>query len=238
MRGAVAYPSARPWTPLALTLGLHLLLVLAWLAGARGAPGREPASKPAPASVLVLLRPPSLPRAQPEPPSAAAQPSLHLARPVPLAARAATAADPTPAPAVSPPTSDATASTDVQAAPAQADTASAALPGDLLATLKAMAGRADRELRKGAAPITAEPEPKWEHFGQAFAAARKGASGSLTLDSHTAPDGVIVYRKTVGGRVSCYRSGSVGGLVTGFGSADGHGAGNTTCPTGVSWTRH
>jgi hypothetical protein len=238
MRGAVAYPSARPWTPLALTLGLHLLLVLVWLAGARGDPGREPASKPPPASVLVLLRPPSLPRAQPEPPSAAAQPSLHRVRPVPRAARAATAAAATPAPAVSPPTSDAAASTDVQAVPAQADTAPTALPGDLLARSKAMAGRVDRELRKGASPITAEPERKWERFADAFAAARKDGSRTVTLDSYTAPDGVIVYRKTVGGRVSCYRSGSVGGLVTGFGSADGHGAGNTTCPTGVSWTRH
>jgi hypothetical protein len=112
------------------------------------------------------------------------------------------------------------------------------LPGDLLATSKAMAGRVDRELRKGASPITAEPERKWERFAEAFAAARKGGSGTVTLDSYTGPDGVIVYRKTVGSRVSCYRSGGVGGLVTGFGAADGHGAGNTTCPSGVRWTRH
>lgn len=119
----------------------------------------------------------------------------------------------------------------------------AALPGDLLASAKAMAGRVDGELRKGAgvimgaSVITAEPDRKQERFAEAFAAARKGASNTVTLDSYTAPDGVIVYRKTVGDRVSCYRSGSVGGLATGFGVADGHGAGKTTCPGGVSWTR-
>jgi hypothetical protein len=140
------------------------------------------------------------------------------------------------APDASPPSSD--------PAPASApqDTASAALPaalpGELLASSKAMAGRVDRELRKGASVITAEPDRKWERFAEAFAAARTGGSNTVTLDSYTGPDGVIVYRKTVGDRVSCYRSGSVGGLATGFGVADGHGAGKTTCPTGVSWTRH
>jgi hypothetical protein len=136
------------------------------------------------------------------------------------------------APEASPP------STDPAPASAPQDPASAALPGELLASSKAMAGRVDRELRKGASVITAEPDRKWERFAEAFAAARKGASNTVTLDSYTAPDGVIVYRKTVGDRVSCYRSGSVGGLTTGFGVADGHGAGKTSCPTGVSWARH
>lgn len=230
-----AYPAARPWTPLALTLGLHLLLVLAWLAGARGGVERERANQPPRASVLVLLQPPSVPRAEPEP--AAARPSPRPARPpapgIPLSTPSVTAADATPAPPVSASASEAAANTTVQADPAPA-----ALPGDLLATSKAMAGRVDRELRKGASPITAEPERKWERFAEAFAAARKGGSSTVTLDSYTGPDGVVVYRKTVGGRLSCYRSGSVGGLVTGFGAADGHGAGNTPCPTGVSWTRH
>ena len=233
-----AYPAARPWTPLALTLGLHLLLLLAWLAGTRGGVERERANQPPRASVLVLLRAPSQPHAEPEP--AVARPSPRPLRPpapgtIPLSTPSVTAADATPALAVSAP--EAAASTDVPAAPAQADPAPAALPGDLLAASKAMAGRVDRELRKGASPITAEPERKWERFAAAFAAARKGGSGTVTLDSYIGPDGVIVYRKTVGSRVSCYRSGSVGGLVTGFGAADGHGAGNTTCPTGVSWTR-
>lgn len=100
-----------------------------------------------------------------------------------------------------------------------------------------MAGQVDRDLRKGSSPITAEPERKWERFAEAFAAARASRPPGLTLESYTAPDGVTIYRKTVAGRPRCYRSGSVGGLVTGFGNADGHGAGRTTCPTNVSWTR-
>jgi hypothetical protein len=101
-----------------------------------------------------------------------------------------------------------------------------------------MAGPVDRLLRNGASPISAEPERKWERFAEAFAAARRGAGSGATLASYTAPDGTIIYRRTVAGRSSCYRSGSVGGLATGFGVADGRGAGNTSCPTGVRWSRH
>jgi hypothetical protein len=77
-----------------------------------------------------------------------------------------------------------------------ADPAAAALPGDLLASSKAMAGWVDRELRKGIPPIMAEPERKWERCAKAFADARKGAANTVTLDSYTAPDGVVLYRKT------------------------------------------
>ena len=66
-------------------------------------------------------------------------------------------------------------------------------------------------------------------------AARTSVSRDTILESHTAADGVTIYRKTVGDRVACYRSGSVGGL----GPADGGSAGSVShCPTGVSWTRH
>jgi hypothetical protein len=101
-----------------------------------------------------------------------------------------------------------------------------------------MAGRIDRELRKGSSPISAEPERKWERFAEAFAAARTSGDRTVTLDSYTSPDGVIIYRTTIGGKSSCYRSGSVGGLVTGFGNADLHGASIMECPRGLSWTRH
>jgi hypothetical protein len=232
--GAPGVHGVRPWTPLALTLGLHLLLVLAWLTGARGNLARDPAGKPPPrASVFVPVRPASQPTPAPAPPpalpmrlrppasiGAPAVPAVAL--PAPLAQ---TPDDSPPSPAPAPPT-------------APQDPARLAVPGDLLASSKAMAGRVDRELRKGAGVITAEPDRKWERFAEAFAAARTGATRAVTLDSYTEPDGVIVYRKTVGDRVSCYRSGSVGGLATRFGVADGHGAGTTSCPTGVSWTRH
>lgn len=114
----------------------------------------------------------------------------------------------------------------------------ARLPGELLASSKRVAGRIDRELRRGASPITAEPDRKWERFAQAVAGAHVSNRDAVTLSSYTAPDGVVIYRKTVGQRVFCYRSGSVGGLVGGFGPADGQGAGTIPCPSGADWRRH
>ena len=229
MRGAapgyVAYTASRPWTPLVLTLGLHLLLVLAWLTSTRG--GRVP-DPPQRALTFVLVQPPARPEPAPDLPPPSALPrsrgpaTIHLPRPV--------VAGPTaPAPPLEP-------ASEPQADPAAS--ATEALPGDLLKSSRAMAGRIDRELRNGASPISAEPERKWERFAEAFAAARISGDHTVTLDSYTSPDGVIIYRTTVGGKSSCYRTGSVGGLVTGFGNADLHGASIMACPSGLSWTRH
>ena len=206
--------------PLALTLGLHLLLVLTWLTGARG-----PAPEPAPrTSTLVLVH--SLPRSPPPPSPPPVIPKSRARQPDAFIA---------PAPEAAPISIPAPATPEPDSAPSP-DAAAPALPGDLLANAKAMAGRVDRALSEGGSPISAEPERKWERFADAFAAARTSAP-PVTLESYEAPDGVTIYRKTVAGRTSCYRSGSVGGLVTGFGNADLHGAGRTTCPTSVSWTR-
>ena len=222
-RGAVpAYAASRSWTPLALTLGLHLLLVLAWLTGVHG-----PAPEPAPgASSFVLVQ--ALPRPQPKP---------DLPRPLPIPRTRLPDAISGPSPVAAEPAAAPSREPEPVAEPQPDPAPAPALPGDLLASAKAMAGRVDRELRQGSSPITAEPERKWERFAEAFAAARTGTADTVTLDSYTAPDGVVIYRKTVHGRASCYRSGSVGGLVTGFGNADGHGAGRTSCPSNVSWRR-
>lgn len=223
--GLTAAPAARRWMPLALTLGLHLLLVLAWLGGTRGEARREP---PPRVSVFVPVQPLARPQAAPSAPPPTSRrvrrPAISVPAPPPPDAPSIAVQAPATAPA----------DTDTASPPAPAP---AALPGDLLASSKAMAGRVDRELRKGASPITAEPDRKWERFADAFAAARTSAPRTVTLESYTSPDGVIIYRKTVGDKVACYRSGSVGGLVTGFGPQDGQGAGRTSCPSGVSWTR-
>ena len=226
-RGAVpgyaAHAAPRPWTPIALTLGLHLLLVLAWLAGARGP--RVPEA-PQRAFTFVLVQPQARPR-----------PAPYLRPPLPLPRSRLPASIhlPTPAAASSPDAEPEPASAP-QADPAPA--APEALPGELLKSSRAMAGRIDRELRNGSSPISAEPERKWERFAEAFAAARTSSDRSVTLDSYTSPDGVIIYRRTTAGKARCYRSGSVGGLVTGFGNADLHGASIMDCPSGLSWTRH
>jgi len=211
------------WTPLVLTLGLHLLPVLAWLLR----PAMQ-AALPLPAeraTVLVMVAPPlrTIPLSSPR---ALAPPVRKTAQPV----TAPVSRSPQPPAQPEQPVAE--------AAPAeselvQSDSAPAATPGDLLADSRAMAGRVDRELRKGGSPITAEPERKWERFAGMVAEARAPAAFVLTLDSHTALDGVTIYRKTLGRKVRCYRSGSVGGISP----ADGHTGGSIPCPTGVRWTR-
>jgi hypothetical protein len=57
---------------------------------------------------------------------------------------------------------------------------------------------------------------------------------SVHADSHTAPDGTIVYRKRIGNATICRRSGNVSppgmrGMV--FGNEAGEGE----CPKGVTW---
>lgn len=219
MRSSVAAAS-RPvsWAPLALTLGLHLLLVLAWW----WRPGMQlPAAAPAEReTVLVMVRPPPGPA-----------PAI-VARPIP---------PPRPAPPVRQPAASAQATAPVTEpepvplpAEAESEAPPAPLPGELLAASRRMAGRIDRALRKDDSPITAEPERKWERFGGMVAAARSDPGNGVSLDSYTGLDGVTIYRKTVGERVSCYRGGSVGGL----GPADGRSAGRVPCPTDVRWTRH
>ena len=221
MAGAAALPSRSvSWAPLALTLGLHLLLVLAWW----WRPGLPlPATAPgARATVLVMVKPPPRPA-----PAAVSGPVLQP-RPATRARSPAVTAPVQPAPADAVPEPEATP------APAEAGPAPAPLPGELLAASRRMAGRIDRALRKGASPVTAEPERKWERFAGMVAAARTNPGNGVSLDSYTGLDGVTIYRKTVGERVSCYRSGSVGGI----GPADGRSAGNVSCPTDVRWTRH
>jgi len=215
-------PASRPWAPVALTLGLHLLLVLAWRTGA---PGERVSEPPQRASTFVLVQPPARPKPAPRPaPRLPARPGrLPATIHIPVAPRP----PPTP-PAV----------TEAAALPQAAPAAGAALPGDLLASSRAMAGGIDRALRHGSSPITAEPDRKWERFADAVAGARIDRSRNVTLSSYTQADGVIVYRRTMGGKNSCYRIGSVGGLVTGFGNADLHGATVTPCPADARWTRH
>lgn len=227
MHGAAAAPCRTvSWAPLALTLGLHLLLVLAWLLQ----PARESAPPPGEReTMLVMVRPPPAPLSPPR--------TEHRAEPraEPRLARRPRAQTPVrpQVPAQQAPTPEVTSEAQPITPPVEAGPATAPLPGELLATSRRMAGRIDRELSSGGSPISAEPERKWERFAGMMASARTSAGTAVSLDSYTAPDGVTVYRKTVGERVRCYVSGSVGGI----GPADGRSAGNIPCPTGVRWTR-
>ncbi|MFC5458838.1 hypothetical protein [Massilia niabensis] len=220
MRGSAAHSfPRRPLAPLALTLGLHLLLVLAWMNGASPGLQRELAER---VSTFVLVQP--LPASRPKPSTSAAVPRPRARLPVPV---------PVPVQASAPVAPAASEAVDAAPLPDAPPAPSPALPGDLLASSRRMAGGVDRALRNGSSPITAEPDRKWERFATAFAAARTSVYRDTILESYTAGDGVTIYRKTVGDRAACYRSGSAGGL----GPADGHSAGNIRCPTGASWTR-
>jgi len=224
------------WAPLLFTLSLHLLLVLGWLLSAR--PGFTPPSPPREEARFVLVAPlrarPAVPAVQPA--SARPRRSAPPVAQVRSAPRPPVRSAPQEPPAPTEAVADAMGES-AEAPPADTVAPGTRLPGDLLASSKRMAGRVDRALRQGASPITAEPERKWERFAEAVAGARTTSAGAVTLASYTSPDGVVIYRKTVGDKVRCYRSGSVGGLVTGFGAADLHTAGTTTCPSGVGWKR-
>lgn len=228
MRIGVAAGSATvSWTPLALTLGLHLLLVLAWLMRP-GAPFVMPAAL-ARETVLVMVTPPAPRTPAPLPRPVLRESMPKAARPLipPITQSIRRPVLPQPAPE-QPAATEPVESELVQSAPAPA-----AIPGDWLAASKSMARRIGAEAGQDSKPIGAEPERKWERFADTVGAARRSGSMGGTLDSHTAGDGVVTYRKTVGLRVRCYRSGSVGGI----GPADGQTAGNVACPTGVRWNR-
>lgn len=223
--GVPAGSATVSWTPLALTLGLHLLLVLAWLLRP-GAPFVMPAALER-ETVLVMVAPPARPTPPPRPVS---RPAKAVSQPTSQpASRPITApALPEPAPQATP--ADAAIEAPVESELVQSD---ASASGDLLATSRAMAGRVDRALRKDSSPITAEPDRKWERFASMVASARTSHGMSGTVEQYTADDGITIYRKTDGSRVACYRGGSVGGI----GTADGRTAGNIRCPPGVRWTR-
>ncbi len=62
---------------------------------------------------------------------------------------------------------------------------------------------------------------------------------SAHLDSYTSPDGVVIYRRRVGGRIACYRTGSVaGGVDPSLGVLSVRGAndaGSVPCPGSAQW---
>lgn len=222
--GVPAGSATVSWTPLVLTLGLHLLLVLAWLLR----PGVQPVPQPPAerAALLVTVKPPTRPI--PAAPRALREPVREPVRKPAQRPVARVLPAPEPAAAV------VTDAESPQLEPVQAEVAvPIASAGELLARSRALAGRISRELPPGDSAMTAEPAGKWERFGTQVADARKTGSMAGTLDSHVSADGVIVYRKIVGSRVRCYRSGSVGGINP----SDGQTAGNIPCPTGVRWTR-
>jgi len=109
---------------------------------------------------------------------------------------------------------------------------------------KRTAGAVDHEMRKGKLAPLDPGDNKWQRFAQAVGDARVDNSRTLTSESYTAPDGVIVYRFRQGGRTWCRTGGDIRpspfGAQTGgaalFDKAGGGGfAGTVRCPTRVEF---
>jgi hypothetical protein len=248
LAAGVLMPRRRPDWPLALNLGLHLLLGWWWLqaTGVRVLPAIV--SAPREFIVVAVLAPaPSRSSAAP----AAASSSRPRAAQA-TTARAAPAAPPvapqpiTPAPAdTAPPAATSEPAADPFPTPSASAQEGIATGDDSLASRgKRTAGAVDHELRKGKLAPLEPGDNKWERFAQAVGNARVDTSRTLVSESYTAPDGVIVYRFRLGGRTWCRTGGDIrpspfgaqaGGAAL-FDKAGGGGfAGTVRCPTRVDF---
>ena len=256
LAAGVLTPRRTPGWPLAVTLGLHLLLGWWWLqaTGVRVLPAVV--SAPREFIVVAVLAPapsrPSTAPAAPAAPAAAASPRPRATQALP--ARAVPAA-PTVAPqAITPAPADAAppaATSEPAADPFPTPSASAqdtTTPGDdsLASRGKRTAGAVDHELRKGKLAPLDPGDSKWQRFAQAVGNARVDTSRTLTSERYTAPDGVVVYRFRLGGRTWCRTGGGIRpspfgaqvGGATSFDTAGGGGfAGTIECPTRVQFKR-
>lgn len=251
LAAGVLTPRRRPGWPLVVTVGLHLLLGWWWLqaTGVRVLPATVSAPRE---FIVVAVLAPSRPSTAPAAPAAAASPRPRAAQAIP--ARAAPAAPTvapqplTPAPAdTAPPAATSEPAADpfpTPSASAQDTTA----PGDdsLASRGKRTAGAVDHDLRKGKLAPLEPGDNKWQRFAQAVGDARVDTSRTLTSESYTAPDGVVVYRFRLGGRTWCRTGGGIrpspfgaqAGGATSFDTAGGGGfAGTIECPTRVQFKR-
>jgi hypothetical protein len=219
---------ASPALPLALTLAVHLLLAFLWLQGRTQRAGRDDAP-----AVVTFLLPAPVPVAPPAP----AVPRARRAQP----ARAS--APPASPPSPSTPTDQAI----TVASPAPADAPPAPSAADILARAKRDVGPIERELRGGKSGVPAQADTPWARFRLALESAHVDEPRTARMDSYTWPDGTVIYRTRIGGKVICRSTGgigapgverSAGAVLAGAGSRAGGGsAGTVDCPSDVQWER-
>jgi len=238
-----------PGWPLAVTLGVHVLLAWCWLQASSlrmlpvdGRALREFFVVPVRVPVLV-------------PAPAVARTDRGATRTAPVAAlRVAPSTEPQaiatpPAPTMQPaaPAIASEPATDVFALPQPAAQDGATSGDDSLAgRAKSSAGATDHELRKGKLAPLDPGDSKWHRFSQAVGSARIDKSRTLTSESYTTPDGVTIYRFRQGGRTYCRTGGNIkpspfgaeGGGAALFDKAGGDGfAGIVTCPIQAEFKR-
>jgi hypothetical protein len=198
--------------PALAMLALHAVFLLAWLAAQRPA-------QPAGASVFILATMVPAP-----PPAAMPKPVLR-----PHTQQAAQAA----APQAHAPVAAAI----VQDAKPEADPVAEAAPAGVLEQARRAAGPADLALRDGKPlPPLVRGDTPFARFERALEGAYVGGARTVIIDRYVAADGVVITRRTIGSRVSCYTSGVVGarnGILEDTSEKKG-----INCPTGnVGWSR-
>jgi len=235
--------------PLAVTLGVHLLLAWWWLQ-APGPAAPDNSAAPREFFLVPLLQTPELeldlepepePASRPALPPSAARSPTRPAAPVaaPQAITPPTVPDPVAMPEAAPQSGLEPVATPVP------DTGAAAAGESVAARARRAAGSADHALRTGKlAPLS--DDARGQRLASAFDAAHNDSSRNLVSESYTAPDGQIIYRFRIGNKVFCRTSGhvrpslggAVGGGATLFDSAGGEGAaGRIRCPTHAGFKR-
>jgi hypothetical protein len=223
--------------PLALTLLVHLVLLLAWRQGR--VPGRSDDAAPAAIAVLLLQAP--RPAQQDRPVPAPHRPPAPVARSRQLPSTPAAPPPAEAAPAPPPPT----ATVDALAPTAPAPGASAA---DILARALHDAGSVDRALRGSKPGVLRGKDAPMARMRREMASAYIDRSHVEKMDIYTAPDGEVIYRFRRGDKVRCRMTGSTGlgipggytdgARLAGAGSLGGGGkAGFVSCPSHVEWAR-
>jgi hypothetical protein len=231
--------SLRNLLALTLVLGSHLLVALHWLHE------RHPHLRALPevVSIAILLGPATRPAPRRSIPLSTSSTSVQHVDRVP---RAVAKTSQVLEPKFEPHTSSIAqpAATDMDTPSAQTETAdsSAALTSDQLPPTfsielaKRQAALIGREERRGESVVSREKSTPWTRFRRELDAAYVGATTGVQQDSYTSPDGTVIYRKRVGKRTFCRRSGSGGGGS--YASARGvNEAGWISCPSEAEWKR-
>lgn len=203
-----AFPRRAPAWPLLATLGLHLLLAWSWRIAYPPAPAPDAGSE----RVFTLI---------PVAPPAPVEPQVRPLLPRPPLSRTPRArSDSASAAAVTPP-ADAPASVIDPFAITLPDAPSQPASDTVASRARREAGIIDRELRRGKSGVPEVADTPMGRFRAGLEGAYRDSSRGVTSDSYTAPDGQVIYRFRLGGKVWCRTGGSVGPMI---GGAEGGGA--------------
>jgi hypothetical protein len=179
--------------PLAVTLGAHAVLALLWLNGTH----KPRPLEEEPRRLMVLLLPKAAPVKPPVAPPRTVRPNAHKpgAAPRPLEPVAVQPQRPANLPSTTPLQPEAITPPHPSAAA-------------ILDSARRDIGKIDRELRGKHPNVLGNTDTPWRRFEQAVAGAHNDTA--LAEDSYTSPDGTVVYRRRMGHKTVCRKTGSVG----------------------------